>query len=851
MLHYLKRGIVLVFLLLFLQTALAGFTINLTRESVGPDQPFDGYIELNYTTTLPSDAVFNFTAANSSFLVSLRDLLKNNWNVKTIPSFYKKGSSSASASYVFNRPGTVLAGALDLSENGANKPQDVLDVQKATFTIEGTTAQGIYPSDVRLFVGNSLFYTYKGQFLEPAQYAPFNSSYVNGSASGSKNMRGGKNDVFCEQVQLQPSEEYQIRVTLSGIDDASQTINATISDIPVLDCTQTSCCQLHPSLSQLEPTCVLKKDVQSTQLSYLCVSVEGGESDKTYYRLATDNDPRVVSGYYNGQAVNLDYHIFGAWRTYERRLLSSKTINASTDVLNIYKEKSLLLPLNISSSTNGIVRLSNLSLEFNTNTGVSTLSSFTSLDFFPEQVNLTSVIRIPFSSLSFLKSPSDYGSYLPFFVQFMNSRSDKLYFHVIPAPVPVIRMSTTTPNVNDIVRFDGSQSYSPQNRVLVRYYWDFGDGSNATGMNTTHAYTQTKNFTGILTVYDEKNIAGTRSFTITLAGSTLNIGEQLTQLDNTTASTLQLFSSPSLKTLSQDLHLPQQVQALQANISSLKKEYITIDLNNTLNDTERDILFQGIRGRLHLVSASLPVQVRIDQSVTFNPKISSLDEIPSSLNTGNFEQFEEKVFKAQQSVSVTGEARVVSIRYADQHTTSFVLVKKTISGSGKYYDLFPASISSKQYLSEAPEETGSTVSFSSSPFIYLLDGQTPLSQVKNIKTIVLPGVLPDLDTGDNNVAVCGNNKCELGETSSSCANDCGSQPPYLALSILVIVLILGLVYIFLYKGKYNFHNLFGKKMKKNAKELFPHEKEYLAVKKYVEQALQKQFLPSQILEALK
>ncbi|MDI6708628.1 MAG: PKD domain-containing protein, partial [Candidatus Thermoplasmatota archaeon] len=55
---------------------------------------------------------------------------------------------------------------------------------------------------------------------------------------------------------------------------------------------------------------------------------------------------------------------------------------------------------------------------------------------------------------------------------------------------------------NDVVYFDGSASYDPDG-AIVNYTWDFGDGSTGRGMNVTHTYTATGNYTVTLTVTDD------------------------------------------------------------------------------------------------------------------------------------------------------------------------------------------------------------------------------------------------------------------------------------------------------------------------------------------------------------
>lgn len=68
-------------------------------------------------------------------------------------------------------------------------------------------------------------------------------------------------------------------------------------------------------------------------------------------------------------------------------------------------------------------------------------------------------------------------------------------------PVGVIS-ATATASVSQTIRFDGSGSFDPDGQI-VRYDWDFGDGTVASGMTVTHVYTQAGVYQVALTVIDD------------------------------------------------------------------------------------------------------------------------------------------------------------------------------------------------------------------------------------------------------------------------------------------------------------------------------------------------------------
>jgi parallel beta-helix repeat protein len=71
----------------------------------------------------------------------------------------------------------------------------------------------------------------------------------------------------------------------------------------------------------------------------------------------------------------------------------------------------------------------------------------------------------------------------------------------------------------DLVQFDGSGSNDPDGSIVI-YDWDFGDGSpHGSGINPTHIYNTTGNYSVTLTVFDNQNASDTDSCAITVLPS--------------------------------------------------------------------------------------------------------------------------------------------------------------------------------------------------------------------------------------------------------------------------------------------------------------------------------------------
>jgi len=92
-----------------------------------------------------------------------------------------------------------------------------------------------------------------------------------------------------------------------------------------------------------------------------------------------------------------------------------------------------------------------------------------------------------------------------------SSSATKTVLENVP-PVAVFTESAHLVRVNETIYFNASDSYD-QDGTIVSYFWDFGDGANATGVTAEHVYNETGNYTVTLTVTD--NNGGTDSATAT------------------------------------------------------------------------------------------------------------------------------------------------------------------------------------------------------------------------------------------------------------------------------------------------------------------------------------------------
>lgn len=849
------RGALLVlFILLLSSFAEAQLTLNLSRDKFGTGQQLEGTLEIDLSQPVPKDTALIFIINDISHSTKTISNITSKVQVYKHPADVAQiGTPIPSKELIFAGPGSLVDLALDLSQGGAFTQTDVQDITDFALTAQGS--QGITSPSLNIGNDKDIEWTYIGP-PRPNVFLPLNDSYLgNRDVEAEVSLTAESDNLFCQNVTLQPATKFRIK-TLAKALNPQAALNATLSK-DKLDSTfeicgdDAPCCTFPtkpPTLQEM--TCDINFQVSDTQNYYMCVYVAStpGQADEEAYSLALKTTQPAL-GLKGGRKTPVNYFIWGHYQDYEKQLSSSVSLTsiseqASAEIKSYAKKqgcgnKCLLVPLNFTSTSAGRLALSNLEVKAQTSFGTLTYASFVPVKVTPESISYNlSILKEFLTSHSSLKAPTVEGDDITIKAVLGELASNEEKFDVVEGPKVSIRYNKNSLGPGEILAVEASAT-RVGNRDIVKYEWDFGDGQKALGRNATHRFTKSGTYTVQVTVTDEDEITGTDILSVRVAA--LSLSEQLNKSQHD-LETLQdkLSTDSALKALADKLKLTEKIEAAQANLTALKTSS-----SNATNRTE-DLLQQ----ELDMLQSSVPKDLAIDGEINFDAKILSPNEVPPSIVADA-----NAVYAAQEDVTITGKATLVRITTLNEERDNFILIEKKITGTGTYYESLPTNVLLKEEITPFDKAVSSNLfEFGTSTILYTVEGGSlpELTAATQTKTLVVPEELPQGTVeGTIELTECGNKRCEAGEDADNCPEDCSVERPILPFIILGVVLILGLLWIFIYKGKYSFAYFFGSKISSSARIFFRAEKDYLAVKNYMQDALRKGFKEEQIKLALK
>ena len=790
------KKLVFILVLILLSVNVSAFSLNLSKSTYSKENLFQGTITIDPGNYLASQKV-TLTTNSSSKEVQLVNLV--NCNVldctKTIGQFTTTGATEPS---LFGP--SILTG-FKVKANSV--------IEDASFDISNQDSN--FPSYPSVDIGNdnSLEWTYQG-------YSTNNFDLI--SFDQTSNFEETIITENCQLFSLPKSSKYKIQGYIK------KQPSAAVLDIymPQLQ-KDGSCQQPTTSFSQIECNIDLGTPIEAGEY-YICLT---GNNNILATNSTSTNPKGYVSCSTGCTAVNKDYIINFSAAQFISTLDHSENFNTSntkkdsfgfykplTDLLNEYLETCpisdnyCIIPINISSTNNNIMRVSNLNYKETTSVGEillqhGFLSSVTQQGT-SNEITINSPTNIQLSEFDF-ETPSKIGTYT--LQASLLSQSASQTYSVVEGPKAKINVTKTEIGIGETIKFDASES-SPNN---LTYLWDFGDNTNSTLQAPSHSYQKAGTFVVELEVKDSSGISSTALKTITVGGSLADSSDLLTQVDN--AEQYYNTASQRIKDIYKSLKLDTEIKSAKTTLIS----------STSLTQTQIDS-----------IKSKIPKSLTIQDSYEITPFLTTEDiNILLPLQDENFKETARSV---NEKITQTINAYLISVTYLSGASDSFIVIQNKIEvpqtiPSPLVINLIPLSLapaqSSIKFINPPTGQvttldiyqnlrmSSSQLNTATQNEVVYTIASANLDAVRSIKTLVLPEdlnvALVPLNCGDSicnpgediNICpedcTCGNDICEISETVSSCPVDCGKTPVALYTSILVILIILGGGSYYLYK----------------------------------------------------
>src|SRR3989344_2196861 len=799
-----KKTLILIFLLSipFVFATPLDITLDLETREYGPRQSFEGDIVINYT-------------GNISINEELEARIRNGGTNY----YYAKISDLIDSSYTVNRESyEAISSNSNLTVEGSPFYFGILlddEVNTAEFEIEGMEANGNFPNNVFLDIGNDqeIEWQYSGAFRQWSN--PFYGNGMDGDETpiGDVVLKGSDSRGKCNELNLTFNEmlnstRMQINVKATKNRDGSNLMASV--DGPDFS---GECDLSEPGSSLQEVSCELENDEPENGDYEICVFTSDGDININYYQL-----PRIrISG-------DDDYFISAKLAEYETELRGRTTIDANflTDALNNYYndfcEGTCIIPISIHKD-NGEIELSNLYTE---DVEGRTVNSFSTLRYKEKELVIQREVRFPLIKFPSLKTPSEKEDYR-LRIKF-RGEDDEKQFSVVDAPVAVIRVNRRSVAQGEGIVFNGEGSHSP-NGEIISWKWDFGDNTTSDGEIVNHIYSREGVYTVTLRAKDETGLQGSNTITMSVG----NLEEHLDDILNDTLVKIDqarsyIGNATSLvKETSILLKYSSYIESVRTNVSNLILDYENIrDSDSSESIKERRYL--EILEDVEAIKKEVPLQLRVRQ-FTFENIFLKKEDIPDPNLFKEFSSEEEKslyLIKAYDfnfnHVTVNLDARDVDVTFLSGDSEHFTLVKKEIKVQGGENNLLVEDLRNivnynDDVVSLTPDSEISNRILSwpiqrEKEILYLLKN-IELEETKNAVTAVFSDI--EIENPEVEIAVeCGNDICEYNEefliyendpeNEYYCKKDCRKEFPLWIGIVLGIILIVGVYFFNFYTG---------------------------------------------------
>lgn len=875
----LKKSIIAISLVLILfsfavyAVSTNDLTLKLDRNVYGPEQNFDGSMSFNMEGAVQSDAMIGLVVDEEPYGKNFVDAMKSISKGTILAESFELGSRQAAISIPFSGAGDNYIG-IDF--------KDAKTIKSIDFDVKAISAISDLKIDFKN--DNSTDWIYRGEPLEGRFPNTRNTVFVTDDSYLENFEDIGvtsyvEDKTFCEKVKVNPSNEYYIEAIVAKEQTGGKLYGVLMRDVTkplgtldITDCydklnnneSKYYCCELFPGTNLGAAYCSINYGFDKDEDVFACVFQSlPSEGDAGVYSIAQEAENNgTVKAYYNGKDAKTaflkeDYMIRVYSHKFNTKLNTGETKHVTLDSAAVSKAKiknGQDLIARVSASSSGKVQFWKLKAEITLLSGAgSKIVSFNPVTVYPERINYTGKVTILLSFFDNAITPTDTGSDYSVYAAIQETEdgeeitSDAVDFSVIEGPVARIKLDNPLPAVGDVIKFDGSDSTARtiennQSVPIMTYKWNFGDNETAEGVTASHSFSKEGSYDIILSITDKDKIGGRDVMTINVEGISGSIVEQLNKSLRFVGDAKEKIDSSEgvVKDSASMLGISEIFVNAEANLTDLLATAEGITADEEMNETEKNAQFVEIKRAMEEIMKDVPVNFKVSV-VKFDANVDTLSEIPSSsdLKLTEEAQFKEKLLKAQEGVTVKGEARTVAIELKSGEKEELVIITKTISGAtGDVYEILPSGLEKKDVLTEEYElvaADGSIFKVSGKDeIVYTATGDA--EKAIETKTIVVPSDLSSIEVEPSEngeaqkiEAVCGNGICEEGE-SKSCTKDCKVTNWW----IIGLILLLGL----LAAGAFYYFMVVKKPTKPGASRvLFKTEKDYESVKKYVEDSL--------------